>query len=110
MKELIAKSLALSWGVIAITRETAEKLVDELVKKGEVKQEEAKDWVSGLVERGKKAREEVQQTIRQEVTRALKELSLPSRDDLLRLEEKLDRLLEREEKKGTLGGQNQARD
>ncbi|MDK2855876.1 MAG: hypothetical protein PWQ41_902 [Bacillota bacterium] len=94
MKELLRRTLALGWGVIAITRETAEKMVDELVKKGEVGQEEAKDLVNELLERGKKAREEVQKIIREEMARALRELSLPSRDDLLRLEEKLDRLLQ----------------
>jgi len=94
MKELLRKTLALGWGVLAITREAAEKMVDELVKKGEVEQEEAKDLVNDLLERGKKMREEVQKIIREEMARALRELGLPSRDDFLRLEEKLDRLLQ----------------
>ncbi|MEW6662951.1 MAG: phasin family protein [Bacillota bacterium] len=95
MKELVRKAFTLGWGAVALTREAAEKLVDELVKKGEVGQEEARDLVNDLLERGKKEREEVQKVIRQEMVRVLGELNLPSRDDLLRLEEKVDRLLQR---------------
>ncbi|QGP93099.1 hypothetical protein MGLY_24960 [Neomoorella glycerini] len=99
MKELVRKAFALGWGAIALTREAAEKLVDELVKKGEMGQEEARELVNDLLERGKKEREEVQKVIRQEMERVLGELNLPSRDDLLRLEEKVDRLLQRGEEK-----------
>lgn len=95
MKEMVHKTFALGWGAMALTRETAGKLVDELVKKGEVGQEEARDLVNDLLERGKKEREEVQKVIRQEMARVLGELNLPSRDDLLRLEAKVDRLLQR---------------
>ncbi len=95
MKELVRKAFILGWGAVALTREAAEKLVDELVKKGEVGQEEARDLVNDLLERGKKGREEVQKVIRQEMARVLGDLNLPSRDDLLRLEEKVDRLLQR---------------
>ncbi|MBT9140250.1 MAG: hypothetical protein DDT30_00826 [Dehalococcoidia bacterium] len=93
MKELLRKAFTLGWGAMVLTREAAEKLVDELVKKGEVGQEEARDLVNDLLERGKKEREEAQKVIRQEIAQVLGELNLPSRDDLLRLEEKVDRLL-----------------
>ncbi len=93
MKDLLRKFFALGFGAMVITKEAAEKLVAELVKKGEVGQEEARDLVNDLLERGKKGQEEMQKVIRQETARMLGELNLPSRDDLLRLEEKLDRLL-----------------
>ncbi len=99
MKELVRKAFALGWGALALTREAAEKLVDELVKKGEMGREEARELVNDLLERGKKEREEVQKVIRQEMERVLGELKLPSRDDLSRLEEKIDRLLQRGEEK-----------
>jgi len=79
---------------MVLTREAAEKLVGELVKKGEVGQEEARDLINDLLERGKREREEVQKVIRQEIARVLSELNLASRDDLLRLKEKVDRLLQ----------------
>jgi len=94
MKELLRKAFTLGWGAMTLTREAAEKLADELVKKGQVGQEEARDLVNDLLERGKKEREEVQKVIRQEMARTLGELNLPSRDDLLRLEAKVDRLLQ----------------
>ncbi|BCV21079.1 phasin family protein [Moorella sp. Hama-1] len=95
MKELVRKAFALGWGALALTREAVEKLADELVKKGEMGQGEARELVNDLLERGKKEREEAQKVIRQEMERVLGELNLPSRDDLLRLEEKVDRLLQR---------------
>ncbi|MFA5385040.1 MAG: phasin family protein [Eubacteriales bacterium] len=98
MKELIQKAIALGWGAIALTREAAEKLVDELVEKGEVGREEAKDMVNDMVERGKKGREEIQKVFRQEIAKVLDGLNLPSQNDLSRLEEKIDRLLQRDGK------------
>lgn len=99
MKELVRKAFTLGWGAIALTREAAEKLVDELMKKGEMSQAEARELVNDLLERDKKEREEVQKVIRQEMALVLGELNLPSRDDLLRLEEKVDQLLQRGEEK-----------
>lgn len=55
MKELVRKAFALGWRAMALTREAAKKLVDELVRKGEVGQEEAKDLVNDLLERGRKS-------------------------------------------------------
>lgn len=99
MKELLYKAAALGWGAMILTREAAEKLVDELVKRGEVGQEEAKDLVNELLERGRKQQEKMQEVIRQQTAQILEELNLPSRDDLLRLEAKIDRLLQLCEKK-----------
>jgi polyhydroxyalkanoate synthesis regulator phasin len=100
MKEMLRKAFALGWGAVALTKEAAEKLVDEadklvdeLVKKGEVSREEARELVNDLLERGKKKREEKAAAFRQEVAHILSEMNLPSKDDLLRLEEKIDRLL-----------------
>jgi len=93
-QKLVRKAFALGWGALAVTREAAEKLADELVKKGEMGREEAGELVNDLLERGKKEREEAQKVIRQEMERVLGKLNLPSRDDLLRLEEKVDRLLQ----------------
>lgn len=94
MKELLQKMLALGWGVMAITKETADRLVDELVNKGQMGREEARALVNQLSERSKKERQELQQTMRQEMAGLLSELNLPSSDDIARLEEKIDRLLQ----------------
>jgi len=99
MKELLRKAFTLGWGAMVLTRETAEKLVDELVKKGEVGQEEARDLVNDLLKRGKKEREEVKEFVRQEMERVLGEFNLPTRNDLSRLEEKIDRLLQQGQEK-----------
>ncbi|MDK2821680.1 MAG: hypothetical protein PWP31_1645 [Clostridia bacterium] len=95
MIDLVQKAFALGLGAMSLTREAAEKLVEELVRKGEIKQEQAGELVNELLKRGQRQRQNIQRTINEQLNQVLSELNLPTRDDLLRLEEKVDRLLQK---------------
>ena len=44
MKDMLEKILSLGFGIVAVSKEQVEKVVAELVKRGEVAPTEAKKW------------------------------------------------------------------
>lgn len=59
-----------------LTRKRAEKVVNDLVKAGEIQREHAQERVEELLERSRKATEKLAETVCTEVTRQLSELGL----------------------------------
>jgi polyhydroxyalkanoate synthesis regulator phasin len=50
--DLIKKGLAFGLGLAVSSKEQAEKIVNELVKKGELSMEESKDTINQQIQRG----------------------------------------------------------
>ncbi len=93
LREVIEQGLLMGLGVVSLTRETAQHLVDEMVKKGQAQREEAEEMIDRLVKRGEREREALRKLIREELEAVLKELNLPTRAEIQALETKLDALL-----------------
>ncbi|QGG46959.1 phasin family protein [Heliorestis convoluta] len=96
MKDVFRKTMMAGLGAITITKEKAEQLAEELVKKGELSKEEAAKVVSEVVEKGREQREAISDTIKTEFTRIRGDMGLITRqeyDDLVArievIEEKL---------------------
>lgn len=90
--DLISKTILFGLGALSVTKEKAEELVDMLVKKGEVTREEAQNIVDDFVKKGKQEREMFQDTIRNELDKVMNEVNLATKEDLTKLEEKIDEL------------------
>ncbi|MDM7461876.1 MAG: hypothetical protein P3X24_009565 [bacterium] len=95
IRDLMEQSLLMGLGAVSLTRETAQNLVDEMVKRGQAQREEAGDMVEQLVQRGEKQRTALRQLIRDEVQEVLRELQLPTHADMKSLEQKLDAILQK---------------
>lgn len=95
MKDLIKKGLALGLGLAVVSKEQIEKLVDELVKKGEVTAAESKDLVQELFEKGEAEKKQINERFREQFAQLLKELNIPTKADLERLEQRI-KVLENE--------------
>lgn len=93
MFDLTKKILYLGLGTLTFTKEKAEQVVNELIKKGEVKQEEAANLVDDLVKRGQKEKENLKEIINHEVTKILAEMNIATKVDIKHLEDKI-KLLE----------------
>ncbi len=91
-KSLSKKVFYLGLGVLTFTKGKAKKAVDDLVKKGELEQEEAKKMVDDLVDEGKKEKEKLQETINSEVTKVFEKTGFATKDDIKKLADKIDRL------------------
>jgi polyhydroxyalkanoate synthesis regulator phasin len=96
MFDFIKKTMLVGVGLAAVTREKIEEVVGELVKKGELSEKEGKEMVDELVEKSKGVKKDLEKKIEKIVADTLKKLNIPTRDELVELKKKVDKL----EKKG----------
>lgn len=89
MLELLRKTYLAGLGLATLTKDRVEEIVDELVKRGEVAEQDRRKVMDDLLER---AREE-QQRLTQKITDVIRDLRLPNRErweDLVKRVEKLE--------------------
>jgi len=96
MKDLLKKGLALGLGLAVASKEQIEKVVDELVKKGEISAAESKELVEELVKKGEQEQEELKNKVRAYLREFLSELDVPSKSDLKNLESRIEKLENRD--------------
>lgn len=92
MKDLINKGLAFGLGLAVVSKEQIEKLVDELVKKGEVSAAESKELIRELFEKGEVEKKEMNARIHEQLEKFLKDINIPTKADLERLEQRVQDL------------------
>jgi polyhydroxyalkanoate synthesis regulator phasin len=92
MRTLFERSVLAGIGVLSMTHEKAQKIIDELIRCGEVQKDEAKDWVESLVQRGDEERQSLRKLIHDEVKSTLDELDLVTKQDLQDLASKIETL------------------
>jgi polyhydroxyalkanoate synthesis regulator phasin len=95
MFETMNKLMLAGLGALSMTRERAEKIFDEYVQRGEAARADREGFVRDLLDSAKKAREDLEGIVRRQMRQAVEELHLATREDLARLEMKLDELLKR---------------
>ena len=95
MRETIEKGVLMGWGALSLTRERAQTIIDDLVKRGEARKEDVQKLVDRLTEHGEKEREAVRNLVRDEIGKVLNEANLPSKKDIAALEKKIDKLLKK---------------
>jgi polyhydroxyalkanoate synthesis regulator phasin len=100
MFETMNKLMLSGLGLMSITRERAEQIFDELVQRGEAEKSQRGRFVEDLTGTAQRARKEFQDIVARQVREAVERLNLPTRDDLLRVEAKLDRLIAESESAG----------
>ena len=93
MLETLNKLMLAGLGAIEMTRETAEKTFDEMVQRGQAKRENRPAFVKDLMESVAKTRRETQDFIDRQVRETVDRLNLAGKDDIRRIEAKLDELL-----------------
>ena len=96
---ILKNTVLASIGVIQITREKAEKIIDDLIKKGELDKSERKRAVMELLDKAEKSTSSLKERVakeagrvQQEVSGAVKRLNLARQSDLKKIEEKMDKL------------------
>ena len=93
MAGVIDTLLALSFGALSMTRERAKEIVDELVKKGEVRLEESRSLIDKMTSRGEEERAELRKLIEEGLERT--KTGLATRKDIEELSAKIDALAEK---------------
>jgi len=92
MRTLFEQSILAGIGLLSMTHEKAQEVVDELIQRGEVHKDESKNWVESLVQRGDEERKSLRKLIHDEVKNTLAELGLVTKQDLQDLASKIETL------------------
>ncbi|MCK4518602.1 MAG: polyhydroxyalkanoate synthesis regulator [Candidatus Omnitrophica bacterium] len=95
MRDFLEKAMNLGLGALVVTREKVEAVVDELVKKGEVGQEEGDKLVKELVDKGKEGKEEIEAQIEKMIKAIFEKLDLPTRKEFNELKSEIENLKEK---------------
>ena len=93
MFETLDRMMLAGLGALTMTRERAEKLFDEYVSKGQAEREARSGFVKEVMDNADRTRAEFQRLVADEVRQTIGNLHLATKDDLLRIELKLDQLL-----------------
>ncbi len=98
-RDLLGRSLDLGMGALMLTKEAAQKAIDELIAKGEVSKQEGKQLLERVMERGKEHKERLEKLVADTVDRALTRADLARASELrharaliAELQERVDRL------------------
>ncbi|MCC6340362.1 MAG: phasin family protein [Acidimicrobiia bacterium] len=78
---------------VAQTRAEARRRARDLVKQGYLAQEQLQSFVDGVMEQSRARTDELAEVVRKEIQRQVKALGIATRNDLDRLEAKIDRKL-----------------
>ena len=85
----IKKAMLLGLGLISLTKEKAEEIVDDLIKRGEVSREARCKMVDKLLRESEKKEEELTGKINETVQKTITQIGLVSKKDLEAISERL---------------------
>jgi len=86
----IKKAMYLGLGAINLTKEKVEGIIDELVKRGEVKEKDKTAMIEKLLKEGEMQKNELEGKISASVQKAMTSLGLPTRKDFKNIQKRLD--------------------
>ena len=95
MIETIKKTLLAGLGATVITAERVEQAMGDLIEKGKLSAEEARDVANKVVEQGKEEWENSRQDMAATFDKFLRDANLVTRDALEELSKRIDELEER---------------
>ena len=90
MKSLLEKGFLAGIGLLSMTREKAQQVIEELTHEGELQKNEVKEWVDQLSDRGEEERQALRKLLRDEMKKVLDEMGLATKEDIQKLREKQD--------------------
>ena len=93
MFETIDKVMLAGLGALSMTKEKAESIFDDYVKKGEAQKENRAGFVKDIMDQADKVKSDLEKTISEQIDKALNKQPLATKDDIKRIEDKLDKLL-----------------
>lgn len=86
---MMKKMIYFGLGALTLSREKAEKVFSEMVEKGEMNRDEAKQWVDDVIKRGEEEKTEFRTAIRKEIEEIRSEFPLVTKADLAAIEARL---------------------
>ncbi|MCX7634988.1 MAG: hypothetical protein N2Z74_04505 [Syntrophales bacterium] len=94
MIDMMRKALLMGVGLAVMTTEKLKEAVDELVKKGELSEKEAREVLQELMEKSRQARKEWETKVENMVRNIMNRADIPSRREIEELKARLAKLEE----------------
>ena len=95
MFETLDKMMMAGLGALSMTRERAEQMFDEAVNKGQTAKDNRTGFVKEVMDSADKTRSELEKMISDQVQKTVTSLHLATKEDVQRVEQKLDELLKK---------------
>lgn len=95
MDSIFERMLLAGLGLLDLTKEKTEEIVEELVKKGEIAKEKQPESVKRLLEKTRKGRLEIEKIVENATTKVMKKLDVLTKSDIERLIKKIEELEKR---------------
>jgi polyhydroxyalkanoate synthesis regulator phasin len=92
MVELLKKGFFIGLGALALTKETAEKIVDDILAKEKKSRDEKDELVDTLLKKGKEIEAEVDRRINEQVKKTMKNLGIPTEAEIKKLNKRIQAL------------------
>jgi poly(hydroxyalkanoate) granule-associated protein len=93
MFENLDRLMMAGLGAISMTRERAEKIFDEYVSRGKAEKQGKEGFVKEVMDSADKTRKDIEKLVSEQVSKTVDKLNIATKDDIKRLEEKVDKLL-----------------
>jgi polyhydroxyalkanoate synthesis regulator phasin len=93
MSNILEKGIYLGLGILSMTKERAEEIIDDLVEKGKVSKDESAKAVRDLMDRVEKEKDTLEKKINHMVEETVKHMHLATQHDIEELNKKLDKVL-----------------
>jgi len=98
MFKLGRKMFLAGLGIVSLTKERANEIAQELIKKGELSQSESKEFVMDIMDKAEKEKDKLIEKIKPEIDKSLERLNFASKKCVDNLEKKIDELAEKIDK------------
>jgi len=92
MKDFFERLILIGLGLMAVTKEKAEKFADELVEKGKIKREDVPQLIENILQSAERGREKVREVIQEEIKNSLDVLNLPTKKEINEIKKKLEEI------------------
>jgi len=94
-RELFEKTIEVGLGAALLTKESATKLVDELIQRGAVTKTEGRKLVSDMLEKGKRQKQKMEDFVTEVVQRAMAKADVARQSHIEELERRIADLEDR---------------
>ncbi|KAA0249396.1 MAG: hypothetical protein DWB56_11145 [Candidatus Jettenia sp.] len=96
---IIKKAIDLTVGALFMTKENVDELIDDMVKNGEMKREEAKALVNEIMKKILSSKKEIESRTEVIVEKVLHKLDIPTRQELQQMQKRLEEIIKKWESK-----------
>ena len=92
MFDFLKKTYLFGLGLASLTKEKVEELVDDMITRGEVAEKDRSKIIEDMINRVQEEQEKLFKTVRNYVKKAVHDMGLPTRDEYLELQKRVEEL------------------